>query len=161
MPIGAKIPRRFTSRRVASALGGALSLEPTRQGATRFVLRLRAPKAQNVTAKPAALAAKRVLLAEDEPLSRRVLASLLARSGAEVVTASDGGEALMKAAAQPFDQIVLDVRMPIQGGLDVARALRKRDLQTPITLISAAFDPSTINAATELGMSYSRILVTR
>ncbi|PZO47638.1 MAG: hypothetical protein DCF16_17500 [Alphaproteobacteria bacterium] len=67
----------------------------------------------------------------------------------------------MKAAAQPFDQIVLDVRMPIQGGLDVARALRKRDLQTPITLISAAFDPSTINAATELGMSYSRILVTR
>ncbi|PYO09902.1 MAG: DNA-binding response regulator, partial [Candidatus Rokuibacteriota bacterium] len=60
--------------------------------------------------------ARRVLLAEDDRFLRRAAEARLRRHGLEVLTATDGEEALRVARAEPLDLILLDVVMPkLQG----------------------------------------------
>ena len=68
--------------------------------------------------------ARRVLVADDEPLTADMLALMLAFKGYEVVCANDGAEALKRAIEFEPDVIVLDVLMPELEGVDVTRALR-------------------------------------
>lgn len=71
--------------------------------------------------------ARRVLVADDEPLTADMLALMLAFRGYEVVCAHDGAEALERALEFNPDVIVLDVLMPELEGVDVTRALRDHD----------------------------------
>jgi CheY-like chemotaxis protein len=66
-----------------------------------------------------------VLLAEDEPLVRDVLASVLRRAGFTVMTAADGRDALRKSDAHEgvIDVLVTDVVMPELGGYELAERL--------------------------------------
>src|SRR5581483_6762379 len=73
----------------------------------------------------------RILIAEDDPVSRRVLESTLRRWGYEVVVTADGEEAW--AALQAVDApplVVLDWMMPGLDGLEVCRRLRTRPAAT-------------------------------
>jgi PAS domain S-box-containing protein len=66
----------------------------------------------------------RVLIAEDDPHSRYMLAAMLAGHGFEVVTASDGVEALEHARRAAFDLIVTDLLMPRLDGFQLCRAIK-------------------------------------
>jgi two-component system, cell cycle response regulator len=69
----------------------------------------------------------RVLIAEDEPLARRLLRAQLEKYGHEVVTATDGAEALAALCAPDAPRLaVLDWNMPSLDGVDVCRQLRAR-----------------------------------
>jgi PAS domain S-box-containing protein len=73
----------------------------------------------------ARLDGKRVLLVDDSPAGRTVLAELLALAGAEVAVAADGDNALSeiaraRAAGQSYDAIVADNRMPAPDGAAIA-----------------------------------------
>ena len=67
-----------------------------------------------------------VLLAEDEPAVRRLVAAYLAEAGHRVLAAADGAEALAMAAAHPgpIDLLVSDVVMPGMNGRELHEALR-------------------------------------
>jgi two-component system, OmpR family, alkaline phosphatase synthesis response regulator PhoP len=80
---------------------------------------------------------RRILLVEDEPGLRRTLKDLLASSGYNVETSQDGADAQNRAETEAFDLIVLDVMLPSRSGFDVARALRKNGIQTPILMLTA------------------------
>lgn len=82
---------------------------------------------------------RRVLVADDEPLTAEMLALMLAFRGFEVVCAHDGAEALEKALEWKPDVILLDVVMPELEGDAVARALRSHDelRERPVILISS------------------------
>jgi DNA-binding response OmpR family regulator len=80
---------------------------------------------------------RRILLVEDEPGLRRTLKDLLASSGYNVETSQDGADAQNRAEAAAFDLIVLDVMLPSRSGFDVAKALRKNGIQTPILMLTA------------------------
>jgi len=80
---------------------------------------------------------RRILLVEDEPGLRRTLKDLLASSGYNVETSQDGADAQNRAETEPFDLIVLDVMLPSKSGFDVARALRKKGIRTPILMLTA------------------------
>jgi DNA-binding response OmpR family regulator len=80
---------------------------------------------------------RRILLVEDEPGLRRTLKDLLASSGYNVETSQDGADAQNRAEAEAFDLIVLDVMLPSRNGFDVAKALRKNGIQTPILMLTA------------------------
>ena len=67
---------------------------------------------------------KRVLVADDEPLTTDMLALMLAFTGYDVTRALDGDEALARAREVEPDIILLDVMMPGRTGPDIARQLR-------------------------------------
>jgi two-component system, OmpR family, response regulator MprA len=79
----------------------------------------------------------RVLVVDDDPPLRRMLARTLAAEGYEVTVAADGGAALAEAERTPPDVIVLDVAMPAVDGLAVARRLRGKGDLTPILMLTA------------------------
>jgi two-component system, OmpR family, response regulator MprA len=82
-------------------------------------------------------AADRVLVVDDDPPLRRMLARTLAAEGYEVTVAADGGGALAEVERTAPDVIVLDVAMPGVDGLTVARRLRGKGLPTPILMLTA------------------------
>ena len=73
--------------------------------------------------KESALATK-VLVADDDELLRTLMEHKLTAAGYEVVTATDGSEALALAAREHPDVIVLDAMMPQRDGFEVLRALK-------------------------------------
>jgi DNA-binding response OmpR family regulator len=68
---------------------------------------------------------KRVLVADDEPLTTEMLTLMLAFTGYDVTPALDGDEALARARACRPDVILLDVMMPGCLGSDVSEELRR------------------------------------
>ena len=84
-------------------------------------------------------AAKRVLLAEDEPNIVESLSFLLERAGFEVSVASDGRRALGAALENPPDVLVLDVMLPELDGYEVLRQLRAdgRAAALPVLMLTA------------------------
>jgi two-component system chemotaxis response regulator CheB len=87
--------------------------------------------------------ARRVVVADDSRLMRRMLADALARQGFDVVgTAADGDEALERCREQRPDALTLDLHMPGLDGLGVLRALRDgKAAPVPVVVVSA-FSPA-------------------
>jgi CheY-like chemotaxis protein len=94
----------------------------------------------------------RILTVEDEPAVTHMLALLLGGPGAKITNACDGWMALMKigAAAEPFDVIITDHRMPRMNGLDLVRRLRVRKFTGKIIVLSAYLTKENIQAYEEL-----------
>jgi len=94
----------------------------------------------------------RILTVEDEPAVTHMLALLLGGPGAKITNACDGWMALMKigAAAEPFDVIITDHRMPRMNGLDLERRLRVRKFTGKIIVLSAYLTKENIQAYEEL-----------
>jgi DNA-binding NarL/FixJ family response regulator len=91
----------------------------------------------------------RILITDDHPLTREALAGLLTANGFEVVgQASDGAEAIARAAALQPDIVVLDLTMPGMDGLTALPHLRE---QAPVVVLTAAEDDANLLAAIRLG----------
>ena len=78
----------------------------------------------------------RVLLVDDDATLLRGHARVLERAGYEVVTALDGAAALAALTDHPVDAVVSDISMPGMDGLTLLRAIRARDLDLPVILIT-------------------------
>ncbi len=68
-----------------------------------------------------------VLIAEDDPDFRRLLARRASRMGLQVVEAEDGKEAIDALRGHAFDALIIDLYMPEHNGLEVVEAARKLD----------------------------------
>lgn len=79
----------------------------------------------------------KVLLAEDTQDMNRVLTVALEHEGYEVDACFDGEEALEHALDENYDAMVLDIMMPKMNGLDVVRELRRRNIVTPVLMLTA------------------------
>jgi signal transduction histidine kinase/ActR/RegA family two-component response regulator len=66
----------------------------------------------------------RVLLADDDPISRLILAEIVSGAGHSVLAVEDGQKALQALQAESFDIVLLDVRMPVIGGLEAVARIR-------------------------------------
>jgi two-component system, OmpR family, response regulator len=79
---------------------------------------------------------RRVLVVDDDPHIRQLLAFAFAKAGMEVSEAGDGEEALEQAARALPDLVVLDITMPKLDGLEVCRRLRATS-EVPILFLSS------------------------
>jgi two-component system sensor histidine kinase/response regulator len=70
----------------------------------------------------------RVLLVEDNIVNQRVASGLLTRRGHDVTVAQHGGEALALLDQATFDVVLMDLQMPVMGGIEATRAIRAREL---------------------------------
>ncbi len=81
----------------------------------------------------------KVLLVDDHTLFRSGLQELLQQRGIEVVNAmGDGAEGIRMATTLELDIILLDVRMPKMGGLQMLRHIRESDIRTPVAMLSTS-----------------------
>lgn len=89
----------------------------------------------------------KTLIVDDEPIARKVLREELESiAGVEIVgEADDGPAALAKIAADKPDLVLLDLQMPIMGGLDVIRSLKGRS-RVPVIVIVTAYDEFALQA---------------
>ena len=78
-----------------------------------------------------------ILLAEDERLLRESLAAKLAAAGFAVRAVRNGAEALREFFFSKPDLLLLDVMMPVKGGLDVCREVRADDPDIPVLFLTA------------------------
>ena len=94
---------------------------------------------KNLTAAPS----RRVLIADDDPVMRHLITTIVEQQEYEAVLASDGREAyrLLQSDAN-FTAAILDMTMPFLEGLDLIRYMRseKRLMRIPIMLITAEPD---------------------
>ncbi|MEB3328848.1 MAG: response regulator [Candidatus Sericytochromatia bacterium] len=93
---------------------------------------------------------QKILVIDDEASIRQIVETRLKLAGYEVITASDGVEALEQASIHSPNLIVLDVMMPKMDGFEVCRELRK-NMTTPIIMLTAKGDITDRIAALELG----------
>jgi DNA-binding response OmpR family regulator len=94
-----------------------------------------------------------ILIAEDEPDIRELVAFTLRFAGHEVTTASNGEEALHQALQVVPDLILMDVRMPKMTGYDACRAMKLEPSikEIPVVFLSAKGQDSEIQTGIEAG----------
>lgn len=160
------------SRRLAEAMGGTLEMESAPGAGTTMRLTLALePCAVPVPARRRRLAGPRalpsltraeqdgtlVLLVEDHPVSRRVVAAQLEALGAAVETAADGAEALERLAARRYGLVLCDLELPDLDGAALVRRIRAVEAvhgapRRPVVALTASALPEEAERCRAAGM---------
>lgn len=93
----------------------------------------------------------KVLIAEDDHITRAGLVEILQHEGYEVIEAAHGEAALQAFETESPDFICLDVMMPRMSGYDLCKAIRQRNADIPIIFISAKSEEIDKVVGLELG----------
>jgi DNA-binding response OmpR family regulator len=93
----------------------------------------------------------RVLVVDDEPVAVELLHAFLADKGLEVLTASDGEEALRQVKEHRPHLILLDVRMPKLNGMEVLKRVREIDHEVGVIMVTAVNEEETGREALKMG----------
>ena len=100
---------------------------------------------------PESVAAKRVIVAEDESLIRIDIVETLRDHGFEVIAeAADGEKAVALAEELRPDLVVMDVKMPLMDGISAAEILTKKKI-APVVLLTAFSQLELVERASEAG----------
>ena len=134
------------------AMGGVVEARSTVGAGSVFSFSIPAPAAEaqvwNTDASQLPTAGARVLVVDDNVAIRDLARTILQSSGAEVTEAEDGAGALAAALHQPFDVILLDLRMQGLSGREVAASLRSKrgpNRNAPIVAFTAEADAVALN----------------
>jgi signal transduction histidine kinase/ActR/RegA family two-component response regulator len=163
------------SRQLARALGGDVTMASEAGVGTRatvtvpvgtVVAAASTPVAPVATASAPA-AAGRVLIVDDAPDNRRLLSTMLRKTGVEVSTAENGQLGIESIAAadaggQPFDLVLMDIQMPVLDGCAAVRLLRSGGCKLPLVALTAHANGRDRTACLEAGFDdYATKPITR
>ena len=107
---------------------------------------------------PGALAGKRILVAEDNRTNQLLVRKMLKSTGAELRFAENGRIALEVYKSEGCSLILMDLSMPVMGGLEAARRIRAHERsaglpECPIVALTANAQPSDVEACLAAGMN--------
>ena len=97
----------------------------------------------------------RVLIADDDPQTLKLLAHILASHGHQVITASSGADAAEIVETRRIDLLVLDLEMPKPDGFDILKSCRARKPKLPVLVVSGYLDGALLKASEMFGASAS------
>ncbi|MEK3715979.1 MULTISPECIES: response regulator transcription factor [Paenibacillus] len=99
---------------------------------------------------------QKVLIVDDEEVLRMLIEDTLEDlENVETHTAENGGEALARLAAEPYDLVILDYMMPVMTGIEVLCELDgELKSRTPIMMLTAKAQEMDRNRAREAGARY-------
>ena len=95
----------------------------------------------------------RLLVIDDEPLVRDVIAEALRLEGHDVVVAGSGEEGLRVIAQNPPDAVFLDIVMPGMDGIQVLRAIRASHPRLAVIILSGWMSEGQLEEARRLGVT--------
>ena len=101
----------------------------------------------------------RVLVVEDDETNRKVLGLMLEAVNAETTFAANGLEGVNAYRREPFDVVLMDLKMPVMDGYQAMREIRSaeasgRARRTPVVVVSAHTRPTEIEAALDAGADH-------
>lgn len=151
-------------KRIVDGMGGTIEVQSREGEGTCFTVTLDLAYAPEIGAQAAdsgkiSLDGMRVLLAEDNDINAEIACELLGGCGIDVAWVRDGREAVDAFSASEsgfFAAVLMDIRMPVMGGYDAARAIRGLDRddasRVPIIAMTADAFAEDIVRARECGM---------
>lgn len=97
---------------------------------------------------------KKILVVDDEESIRLLLGRILETLPAEVTLADGPAQAARQLAASTYDLILLDLLMPVEGGIQLLTRLREMPAHrsTPVIIVSMVADPETRTVCESLGV---------
>ena len=97
-----------------------------------------------------------VLLVEDSPANRKIIALMLRRRGHRVTVAESGRQAMKLFVSGRFNAVLMDIEMPVMNGYQTTAAIRRKELpsdaRTPIIALTAHALEGNGQRWTEAGM---------
>ncbi len=149
------------SKMLAEIMGGEIAAESAPGAGSRFWFTVDLPHgAQPVAGEPASLAAPvepaRVLVVDDVDMNRALVASLLSSAGHRVDTAESGEAARAAVAANDYDLVLMDLRMPGMDGFEATAEIRKLPepkCTLPVVAVTAAATKHEIEQCRAAGMA--------
>ncbi|MEQ6341484.1 MAG: ATP-binding protein [Gammaproteobacteria bacterium] len=146
--------RQETVSRISASGADACLVKPCRQKdlyrvLCRFAATSNAPAEEDAFSLPTSptsaaamqrFAGLRILVADDNPINRKFMTTLLRQQGAKTTEAEDGQHAINAAATQCFDVILMDIHMPVMNGMEASSRIRARESggqRVPIIALTA------------------------
>ena len=134
----------FIAKSIVDAHAGKIWVESEVGNGTTFFFHLpdEIVPARAATSEIKSRESRTVLVVDDDSSNREIIAELLCEAGHRVITASQGREglSLLENLHEPLDAIIVDSRMPVMGGVELARRVKQLSgglSRTPIILTSA------------------------
>jgi len=155
-------------KQLVDLMGGSIEIQSRKNEGTEFTVHLHFETAENsdaadedeVSFPEDALKGQKILICEDNALNREIAEALLHDRGIETSEAENGKAGLKlfsESAEGEFDAILMDVRMPVMGGIDAAAAIRKlnrKDAKTvPIIAMTADAFAEDVQKCMDAGMN--------
>jgi CheY-like chemotaxis protein len=96
----------------------------------------------------------RVLAVEDNPVNQQLIVKMLTNFGCQVAVAGDGAEAVALLRTKPFDIVLMDLQMPLMGGIEATKIIRAEiSVTIPIIALTAAALMSDMAESRKVGVN--------
>ena len=97
---------------------------------------------------------KKILIADDSLFMRKVLTDILNNAGYhDIITSSDGEEAIKKYNEEKPDLVLLDIIMEKKNGLQVLQKIREQDLNANVIMITSVGQEEALSNAMAIGIT--------
>ncbi len=155
------------ARKAVESMGGKLELEAEKGDGTVITLKLplflkeNAPREATLpdAVPESEFEGLTILVAEDDPINRRIIKALLERRGCIVLESQDGAQAVELWRTRKVDLILMDIRMPKADGYEATKIIREEETaraagtRTPILALTAYAMQEDKNKCIALGMN--------
>ncbi|KAJ55100.1 hypothetical protein ACMU_15200 [Actibacterium mucosum KCTC 23349] len=152
------------SRRIARLMDGDLAVDSTPGQGSVFTLSLPLQRVATAPTEPKSTdeattpdtASQDILIVEDNAVNRSVLRDMLSQLGHNVFEATNGQEGIESCAARPFALVLMDISMPVLGGIEATQQIRKGtgpNAETPIFGLTAHGSEEYRDRALHAGMT--------
>ena len=153
------------SKSLVEAMGGSITVQSAPGAGARFAVSLTLPRALDPRPLPAPggprpverdeLRGLSILVAEDAAMNQKLVVQMLEPLGADVDVVADGAAAVAAVGRRHYALVLMDMQMPVLGGLDATRQIRALGgsaAAVPIVALTANVFPEQLDLCREAGM---------
>ena len=150
------------SKQLVELMDGKIWMESKINIGSKFIFELELPKGDidqikqqfvNSNINISSLNNSSILLTEDNTINQEIILGLLENSDIHIDIASNGVEAINKVKENSYDLILMDIQMPIMGGLEATRIIRETNKNIPIIALTANAMQKDIDQVKQVGMN--------